>query len=269
MTLALTGSSVGGLVLVPLSTGLIARFDVTTAATTLAVVAWGLVLPAAIFVVRNRPEDLGLLPDGDSMPAEAGSAGLPDREWTLRAALRTVVWWTLTLAFALALMGQVAYLVHQVSFLSPLLGLSGAGLAVAVTTTAGVIGRFGLGWIGDRVSKRRIAVGCCLLQATAFLISTGSEHPLTLYAAAGAVGLTIGIVVALHPLLLVERFGVHSYGAIYGPGYLATQLGQAVGPLLVGVLADLTGGYGVPFTVTAMVALLAACLLQITPDQPS
>jgi MFS family permease len=266
MTWALTGSSVGGLVLVPLSTALIARFDIATAATTLAVVAWAIVLPAAILVVRDRPESLGLLPDGDNESAAPAPAPSSDRLWTLRAALGTVTWWTITLAFALALMGQVAYLVHQVSFLSGLVGLSGAGLAVAITTTAGVTGRFGMGWIGDRVPRRHLAVGSFLLQAVGVLGSLGSASPVVLYCGAGAVGLTIGIVVALHPLMMVERFGVPSYGTVYGPGYLATQLGQAAGPLLVGVLADLTGSYAVPFTLTASATILAAGLLAVTGD---
>ncbi len=269
LTFALTGSSVGGLVLVPLSTTLIARFDISAAATTLAFVAWGIVLPAAVLVVRNRPESLGLRPDGDRELVENSPAAPPDQIWTLRAALRTVTWWTITLAFALALMGQVAYLVHQVSFLSPLLGLAGAGFAVAITTTAGVVGRFALGGVGDRIPKRYVGIGCCLLQAAGVLGSIGSQSPPVLYGAAGAVGLTIGIVVALHPLMIVESFGVRSYGTVYGPGHLATQLGQAAGPLLVGVLADLTGGYGVPFILTASATIVAACILLTRPSSQS
>jgi cyanate permease len=68
--------------------------------------------------------------------------------------------------------------------------------------------------------------------------------------------------------MMVERFGVRSYGTVYGPAYLATQIGQAAGPLLVGVLADLTGGYGGPFTLTASAALVAACLLMVGARAP-
>jgi len=261
MTIGLTGSSAGGLVLVPLSTTLIARFGITTAATALALVAWGLVLPLTIFVVRNQPSDLGLWPDGDPGPAEAASTGSVEAIWTVRTALRTLAWWTITLAFMLTLLGQVAYLFHQVSFLTPRLGLAGAALAVSVTTIAGIIGRFGLGWIGDRCPKRWLAIANCLLQALGGLIAAQSDAPLVLYLTAGLVGLTIGNVVALQPLMMAEAFGVRSYGTVYGPAYLATQLGQACGPLLVGVLADLTGGYQLPFTVTASAAIVAAGLL--------
>jgi MFS family permease len=268
MTFALTGSSVGGLVLVPLSTTLIAQFDIGTAATALALVAWGIVLPVALFVVRDQPADLGLTVDGGPVSVTADPRAPSDRLWTVRDALGTTAWWTLTLAFALTLLGQVAYLVHQVSFVSDTLGLAGAGLAVAITTTAGVVGRFAMGGIGDRVPKRTLAIGSCLLQAAGVLGSVWFPTPIMLYAGAGAVGLTIGIVVALHPLMMVERFGVRSYGTVYGPAYLATQIGQAAGPLLVGVLADLTGGYGGPFTLTASAALVAACLLMVGARAP-
>jgi sugar phosphate permease len=248
MMLALTGSSVGGLVLVPLSTTLIAHYGITMAATTLGLVAWALVLPVAFFVVRDRPELKGLRPDGATESEATSEAQAADRLWTLGEALRTVVWWTITVAFMLTLMGQASYLIHQVSFLSLRLGLGGAGLAVAMTTGAGVIGRFALGWVGDRFPKRYLAVASFLLQAVGVL---------------AAIGLTI----ALHPLMMVECFGVRSYGTVYGPGFLATQLGQAVGPLLVGVLSDVTGGYVVPFTVTASAAVAAACLLSLMPTR--
>ena len=269
MTFALTGSSVGGLVLVPLSTTLIGQFGIGTAATALGLVAWGIVLPVALLVVRDHPASLGLAIDGDNSPVEDATVVQADRLWTVRDALGTAAWWTLTLAFTLTLLGQVAYLVHQVSFLSGTLGLAGAGFAVAITTTAGVIGRFAMGGVGDRVSKRALAIGSCLLQAAGVLASIALPIPVVLYASAGVVGLTIGIVVALHPLMTAEWFGVRSYGTVYGPAYLATQLGQAAGPLLVGVLVDLTGGYGLPFTLTASAALVAAGLLAIGVRAPS
>jgi MFS family permease len=268
MTFALTGSSVGGLVLVPLSTTLIGQFGIGTAATALALVAWGIVLPVALLVVRDHPASLGLAIDGDDAPVEDATVVQADRLWTVRDALGTAAWWTLTLAFTLTLLGQVAYLVHQVSFLSGTLGLAGAGFAVAITTTAGVVGRFAMGGVGDRVSKRSLAIGSCLLQAAGVLASIALPIPVVLYASAGVVGLTIGIVVALHPLMTAERFGVRSYGTVYGPAYLATQLGQAAGPLLVGVLVDLTGGYGLPFTLTASAALVAAGLLAVGVRAP-
>ena len=263
LSLALTGAPIGGLVLVPLSTTLIARFDIPTAATTLAGLAWGIVLPAAILVVRNGPADLGLWPDGEPAAPEHHPVALEGVAWTARAALRTTTWWTITLAFSLTLLGQVAYLIHQVSFLSPRLGLPGAGLAVGATATAGLLGRFLLGSVGDRLPKRWLACGCCLLQGTAVIAAVQSDSPPLLYATAAAFGLTTGIVVALHPLMLAERFGLRSHGAVYGPAYLATQLGGAVGTLLVGMLADLNASYSLPLTLTGAAAVVAAGLVLI------
>lgn len=263
MMITLTGSSTGGLVLVPLSTALIARFDIFTAAATLACIAWGLVLPAAILVVRNRPADLGLWPDGDRTLIAAGTTASAEVPWTVRDALRTKVWWTITLAFALMLMGQIAFLVHQVSLLSPRLGVQGAAGAVGVTTVAGILGRFFFGWAGDRIPRRRLAVGSCLLQAGGVLGSVYGPGELAPYLSAAAMGFTIGIVVALHPLMMAESFGTRSFGTVYGPGYLATQLAGAAGPALVGALADLTDGYRLPFTLTASAAVAAAGLLLV------
>lgn len=149
----------------------------------------------------------------------------------------------------------MAYLVHQISFLTPRFGLAGAASAVALTTITGVLGRVALGWVGDRYPKRWLAISSCLLQAAGVIVAAHTDAPLALYLSAALVGLTIGTVVALHPLLMADTFGVRSYGTVYGPGYLLTQLGQAAGPLAGGrpgrsdgrlppaVQADGLGGY--------------------------
>jgi MFS family permease len=268
MTLALTGASLGGLVLVPLSTAVISHFGITLAANILALVAWGLVLPVTLLVVRNEPAELGLRPDGDRLALLGQAPPAPtERVWTLGAALRTSNWWLLNLAFTLMLLAQIAYLVHQVSFLSPRLGLGGAALAVGFTTAAGVVGRLVLGWTADLVPKRKVAIGCFLVQAGAVLGAVQSDSPAVLYLTAALAGLTIGNVVALHPLLMAEAFGLRSYGTVYGPGYLMVQLGAAAGPLLVGLLTDIkSGDYRLAFSLIALVGLIAAGLLAIRTE---
>lgn len=74
------------------------------------------------------------------------------------------------------------------------------------------------------------------------------------------VGLAMGNVVALQPMLMAERFGMRSYGALFGSASLVTQCGSATGLFLVGFLAEATGSYTVPFTISGGLALLAVCL---------
>lgn len=264
MTIALSGGSIGGFVLVPASTAVIAHGGLALDGTVLAIIAWGIVLPAALLVVRDQPQKMGLLPDGagETQPERTGRTDAP---WTARAALRTWAWWCPTLAFMLTLMGQIGFLVHEVSFLNPLLGAAGAALAVSLTTAGSLAGRVILGGVGDRITTRTAAVACIAIQGVAVALAASSPHAPMLLFACALFGLTTGNTIALQPLMMAERFGLHAYGAIYGPAYLVTQLGSASGPLLVGILADRLGGYAVPFGATACAAGAAALLLLVGP----
>lgn len=114
---------------------------------------------------------------------------------------------------------------------------------------------------GDRLSKRKLAAGYFAAQGLAVLLAAQTTNIVLLAFAAGVVGFTMGNVLALQPLLIAERFGLRSFGAVYGAVALLMQCSGAFGLLLIGVLADRTGGYGVPFTLTGGLGLLAAVLV--------
>src|SRR5207248_9481659 len=111
MTLALTSPSLGGMVLVPLLVQLTQRLGFAAAVALVALCMAGTLLALAAFVIRRRPEDLGLRPDGDPPSDGVGAAQTleagPARRWTRRGVLGTARFWTVTVPFALALMAQV------------------------------------------------------------------------------------------------------------------------------------------------------------------
>jgi MFS family permease len=71
-------------------------------------------------------------------------------------------------------------------------------------------------------------------------------------------GFTIGNIYMMQSLLVGEIFGLVSFGTVFGLISLAGQAGSGIGPITVGFLEDQTGGYTVPFTVTAALTYLAA-----------
>ena len=76
-------------------------------------------------------------------------------------------------------------------------------------------------------------------------------------------GITIGNSLMMHPLLLAERFGTRDYGRIYATSQLVTMAGVAGCPALMGLLYDLSGGYGVPFAVVAGGTLMGFLVLSL------
>src|SRR5690606_24421223 len=137
------------------------------------------------------------------------------------------VWWAITLAFACIMFGQVAFLVHQINVLRPVIGISNAALLVSITGAFGLLSRL-LGGLGDRFPKHHLLAGYCGIQSIAFLLTAHTTHIVTLALASAIVGLAMGNVVALQPLLLAERFGLRSYGLVFGASLFLTQFGSAM-----------------------------------------
>jgi sugar phosphate permease len=152
MTLALTGASVGGMVLVPILIALVQHrgFQFATAAAGAA--SLGIGLPLVLLVIRGRPfaHDVAveLQRYGATSPSDDGTRQA--RLWTRQEVLRVPLLWTLMVPFALALAAQVGFIVHQISLLEPYLGESRAALTVSATTVAALLGRIVLGVLSDR-----------------------------------------------------------------------------------------------------------------------
>jgi MFS-type transporter involved in bile tolerance (Atg22 family) len=97
-----------------------------------------------------------------------------------------------------------------------------------------------------------------VVQATAVLLIVHIENVAATWALTLVFGLTIGNIYMMQSLLVGELFGMVSFGAVFGLISFAGQAGSGIGPIGVGFLEDQTGGYTIPFTVTAVVTYLAA-----------
>ena len=268
MAAAMSGISLGGVVMAPLATELILAYGWRAAAVVLAVLVWAVGVPLSAVVVRRRPEDLGLLPDGAPKPApqpassrESAAAGT----WTLSAAWRTRAFWGVAIGYLLINLTLIGVLMHQIRFLTHGTVTQGAfspqaaALAVSLTALASIAGRLALGTIIDRLSRRWVAVGLMVAQAAStagLLVARG--NPTVVYLTVLAFGIGMGCVIMLQSLLVSDLFGVTSFGQIYGAMTVVATLGMAAGPWTAGFLFERFGGYEVAFGLFAAVAVLAA-----------
>jgi predicted MFS family arabinose efflux permease len=245
MTLALTGASVGGMVLVPILVTLVQRhgFPFATAAVSLALLAIG--LPLVWLVIGGRPTPAQVVVElgRDGAATEAGEGVRQSKVWTRQEVLRVPLLWTLMVPFALALAAQVGFLVHQISLLEPYLGESQAALTVSATTVAALLGRIAIGVLSDRVNLRRLSAVNIGAQGAALAVMAAWPSPTALVAASLVFGLGVGNLITFPPLLAREEFGQRSFGTVFGLVGAATQAGVALGPGLMGLLHDLLGSY--------------------------
>ena len=213
-------------------------------------------------VFRRRPEDVGETADG--MPPRVVDPARPDpsaqREFTAREALRTGAFWLLSLGHGFALLIVYAVNVHAITHMKEDLGYSVAEASLVITAMiVAQIGGVLLGWlIGDRYQKRLIAAYCMLMHAVGLLMLTYATGPAMLAAFALLHGGAWGLRGPMMQAIRADYFGRRSIGMILGLSSMIIVIGQIGGPMLAGMLADLTGSYRTGFTVLALLAGLGS-----------
>ena len=89
--------------------------------------------------------------------------------------LRSMAFWTISIPFALALLAQIGFIVHQIALLEPKIGRASAGFAVSVMTFMAIAGRLSLGMVVDRFDPRLVTAASFAGQAAALLIILQSD----------------------------------------------------------------------------------------------
>jgi len=261
MSISSTGVSLGGVILAPVASKLVDAGGLELATPILGALVLVVALPVILFVLVFEPRQMGLTPDGDS---EATAASRPAmaaqyRAWTRAEALRTVSFWAIFVAFLMVLVAQTGYIIHQVTFLEERLGSRNeAAFTLSVTAGGSIIARLIVGIFADGIDRRLLTIILFAVQGTCILFIIHTENIAATWALTLIFGLTIGNVYMMQSLLVGEIFGMVSFGAVFGLISLAGQAGSGIGPIGVGILHDQTGGYTVPFTVTAIITYLAA-----------
>jgi MFS family permease len=233
ISLALNGASSGGILVAPALVMAITAVGFATAMVAAAIVMAAILIPSIAIWIGRPPLHGG---------SGVGAAPAPAR-WTRRAALRSLAFWSVAAPFALALMAQVGFLVHQIAFLEPAIGRTRAGLAVAVLTIAAVVGRLALGVFARRLDLRRVTALSLASQAAALFAMTQTTDAVALFAACALFGLSAGNLISLPALVIQREFEPASFGMLVG---LSTAIGQftyAFGPGLLALVRDVTGDY--------------------------
>jgi MFS family permease len=248
-------------IFIPLSAWLTAWLGWRGALLALAGLLAALTVPIHALLLRRRPEDLGLLPDGEpAAAADSPSAQPPERSVTTREALREQRFWLLTFAFAASTVAGVTMTVHMIPFmvaggLSPTFAATVAGLNGLMS----LAGRLTIGPLGDRYARRWVTAGLIVMQLAGMVVmvlaGTTRWGALVFIALFGAGSGTLTI---MRAALLAEQYGPASYGTITGAQNLALTGARTVAPVGAGVLVSILGGYEALFWGLAALLLLGS-----------
>jgi sugar phosphate permease len=265
---ALSAMSIGlalGGIMVPLVAQSLTTYGWRATALASGIFAICVGLPLA-FVIRNSPHEHGEVPDGIreedlSTSGEGQSAQKSTtRDFTAREALRTPAFWLISLGHGFALFVVHAVAVHAITHLKEGLGytIAEASLVISLVTMS-QMGGVGLGWlIGDRWEKRYIAAGCMLAHAVGLLLLTYATSLTMVVAFAVLHGAAWGLRGPFMQAIRADYFGRSAIGMILGLSFMIIVIGQVGGPIIPGILADITGNYRLGFTVLAVLAGLGS-----------
>jgi MFS transporter, OFA family, oxalate/formate antiporter len=235
-----------------------------------------LAIPAAIFV-RRRPEDMGLQPDG----AEAGKRDAPaaishgarrrlresaeaDVVWTRGEVLRSQLMWVLVLSWGFAQFAMASTTLHMVPFFQdldyPLIVAAGA---LSLRSGVALVGNLGWGYAVEWLPlKPTASVGFLLTGlGLGMWLFPPSEATLLAGILLGGLGASGSQVIA--ELMWAGYYGRRSLGTVRSVAYPISTVFAAIGPLVVGLLYDVSGSYQMSFAIMAVGCLASAALIQL------
>jgi MFS family permease len=259
MNLALNGASMAGVVVIPALVLLIGKIGFEPAVAIVAGVMLILILPMLIFWVDRPAAPLLNRPNLDA-------AGVLIAPWTRAEALKSWRFWSIGAPFALALMAQAGFLVHEIAILEPSLGRTQAGAAVALTTAMAIVGRLTVGMVIDRFDHRIVTAVSLASQVVALGVMIATAEALPLFVAVALFGFSVGNLITFPALIVQREFDAASFGMLTALVSSVWQVGASSGPLLLGAIHDLAGSYTASIVVCAALDLAAALVILMRPS---
>jgi predicted MFS family arabinose efflux permease len=166
-----------------------------------------------------------------------------------------------TIGYVLALGSQVGGIQQFVRLAESRTDRNTAALATLVVAATSVIGRLVGGRVVTKVPMLGFTVTLAVVQGGAMVALAFANSTLALFLALPVFGLTVGNILMLQPLLIAERFGVKDYPRLFSRSQFVSTFGVAGGPLLLGWLHDVGGGYRTSYLVAGCCSVAGAAIL--------
>ena len=231
-------------------------------------------VPLILFVLKDSPESMGLLSDGDrpqeiashtnsKIPIQTGTeANTAVQKTTLISYLKRPALWLMGISFTFFAIGYNAVTTHEVSFITDMnVSATVAAAALGITLGIGAISSLASGWLADRLISRYVAILFILLAIVGMiiLIQANTLSQIWLFVVIGGFGL--GASGTLLPIMTRDIFGATNFSAIFGFSVVSLAVGNAIGAPIAGFIFDATGSYHNVFII--ITAIYAAAILGI------
>ena len=258
------GNTVSAMAMPKINQWLIGTYGWRAAFRYLGIGVWIIGLPIVFLLLKSKPEDIGLLPDGasENSDTDAENSAATEVSFTQRQASRTPALWILAFAFFQFSMVWTGITFHFVSI------IGGAGFSeqfaatvMSISPLAGLTATILIGFVMDRFTKPQLFLffGCTIQVGTILILAFMTRESFAyLYAILG--GVSGSVLMLSISVLKPYLFGREFIGGISGLISVVAVVGSAIGPLYFGIAYDATGGYRGTLIVSAIFPAIAALL---------
>ncbi|MDO8432741.1 MAG: MFS transporter [Candidatus Binatus sp.] len=219
-------------------------------------------VPFLLIAVRTHPDDQPRIPDPSEVSAMPEVPGLE-----LSEAFHTRSLWLIGVAQFLSAVASTGVLAHFVAYLiglgyTPLVSAKVFGVFFVFVT----IGTLAIGPLVDRLGAKHTLAGLFVAWIAGMFLMLAASHSIALGAFVAFFGLALGATGVLMPLVIVESLGVRRLGSIMGITGIFATVGFATGPIVMGLIFDVTGSYS--FAIIAFIGVSVVCALAILACLP-
>ena len=264
--LAMGGFGLGAFVLPYLTHTLITEFGWRGAYVGLGIIIIAVTVSVVGPFLRETPEHMGLLPDGDITPKQT-SRNTTEEKHGMRFSevRRTSIFWLMVITFVLVSLGVHAVTIHLVPIISDRgIDTKGAAFAASMLGIAVLFARIGTGLLLDLFNAAFI--GACVFALSAlglFLLYFNPESNYLLYPAVLLIGVTLGAETDLIAYMCGRYFGLLHVGEIYAYFFAIYIMGAVVGPLVMGAVFDNYGSYQPALAAITLFMVIATMLMTV------
>jgi MFS family permease len=228
-------------------------------------------------LVAERPEDIGLLPDGQAVGVAnpATAVQIPDRNgmmaddsWSLRGAMGTKAFWVLFFMGMAMFCVNTGTNVHIGAYYRDQgLTLTLAAVAISFSWFVSAFGSIVWGWVLEKVEARYAYSLVLMILGTSTLYLLTVDSVSGAFVAAALIGSVSAGSQVIPTLMYADYFGRNSLGKIRGISETGVLIGQSTGPLFAGLVFDLNGSYSFVFMLFGGIAITCG-LIVLTATRP-
>jgi MFS family permease len=273
IAIARLGSNISNMAFVPLTVFIISAYNWRTMFVVFAVITWLVVLIPSLLLMRRRPEDMGLLPDGidtnqtrtrDDNESDSTGSYTPLQEpiWSRQEVLATRAFWILAISFGICSMAFQGINISLAPYIQDL-GYADTMVASVMTVRAAIMATSlpFMGLMIEHSHKVAIRIMPFVIQGVAAILFLVAEQPVSLWIAVTVYGIGMSGIGVMQGTIWADYFGRYSLGLVRSIAFFMAFGFGAIGPLAMNVVFDILGSYKPAFMVISGLFCISALLM--------